>query len=590
MRTVVEKSEVSQPAAGRDGARARRTEAGTTAPAPAVQRKSIGTADPSHATVPVAHDLLQSPGRSLDPATRAFLEQRMEHNFGAVRVHSDGRADDAARAVDARAFTLGQDIVFGRGEYRPGTTEGTRLLAHELAHVVQQRRGVSIDGGMGRVGDGYERQADAVADAVVAGRPAATLLGPDAGRGGGGVAIQRQPAPAAAEVPPAEEPVKPVTEGDRMRQAVIGSAETREKDQTTIMSQEDIDEVRKSMVNYTTCVEFAGQTFAEAINVRSKALGRSRKETVAAGRGLSDAKRTLDAEYQLQAEIDGYKAAIKLNEAALKDTKDRRGKETPGVDSRLDAAVKEQARLTTEQARQEGELQGLEAELAGLEDSRKASAGDKDLDKAFGGQINDKKQQIQVKKNALTGTRQLKIGQGQMVKALESAKRAVMRQVEKLVAKIDARQGKLDTLHEHHDMLVRPTPPLTTHPKRGEYILLGAGSAQGYGVSAATTVTLGKGAFKHIAVFDFKEDAPSPPDKPNEKWELWHTIDGGGITPDKRSIKICLDDLRVAPGESKTPWFASKTTLIGWIDMDKLFVDSAPAKPAAAAPAAPPVP
>lgn len=584
MRIAAERSSPSQPAAAGSGPR-RHAEAGVAAPAQVVQRRSATAGDLPQAAVPAAQDLLRSPGRSLDPATRASLEQHLGQDFSGVRVHADAEAAQAAGAIEARAFTVGRDIVFGRGEYRPGTTEGTRLLAHELTHVVQQRRGVSIDGGMGRVGDAYERQADAVADAVAGGRPAGSLLGPSpaAASPGGGVAIQREPAPAA----PAAAPEVPVTEGDLMRQAVISAAEQRVNDQTTIMSQEDIDEVRKSMANYTTCVEFAGQTFADAIKVRSKALGIGRKETVAAGRGLSDAKRTLDAEWQLQAEIDGYKKSIELNQAPLKSGgKDRSGKAKPGIDARLDAAVKEQARLAAEQARQEAELQALEAELAPLEEARKAPGGDKDQNQELDRQIREKKQQIQVKKNTLLGTRQLKIGQGQMVKALESAKRQVNHQIDKVAAMITKREGKLETLDAQDDMLVRPATPLTTRPKRGEYILLGAGSAQGYGVSTATTVTLGKGAFKHIAVFDFKEDAPSPPDKPDQKWELWHTIDGGGITPDRRTIKICLDDLRVAPGQSDKPWFASKTTLIGWIDMDKLVASNAPAKPAPA-PAAP---
>lgn len=81
---------------------------------------------------------LNSPGRPLDDGTRAFFEARFGHDFSAVRVHSDPTAQGSAQEVNATAFTVGRDIVFGTGRYAPGTHEGRRLLAHELTHVVQQ--------------------------------------------------------------------------------------------------------------------------------------------------------------------------------------------------------------------------------------------------------------------------------------------------------------------------------------------------------------------------------------------------------------------------------------------------------------------
>ena len=110
-------------------------------------------------------------GHPLDPTTRALMEPRLGHDFSRVRVHADGEAATAARAVQARAYTIGRDIVFGSGEYRPATVEGRRLLAHELTHVVQQRG--AGEGGLGaqlRIGeadDPREYEADRVADAVV---------------------------------------------------------------------------------------------------------------------------------------------------------------------------------------------------------------------------------------------------------------------------------------------------------------------------------------------------------------------------------------------------------------------------------------
>lgn len=104
-----------------------------------LQMKSVGSSDMGQAEAPsIVHDVLRSPGQPLDPATRGFMETRIGHDFSGVRVHADGTAEQSAREVNARAYTVGQDIVFGAGQFVPGTQEGQRLLAHELTHVVQQ--------------------------------------------------------------------------------------------------------------------------------------------------------------------------------------------------------------------------------------------------------------------------------------------------------------------------------------------------------------------------------------------------------------------------------------------------------------------
>jgi hypothetical protein len=71
---------------------------------------------------------------------RAFFEPRFGYDFGSVRVHTGARAAETAQAVQARAFTVGRDVVFGTGQYAPGTSAGRRLLGHELTHVVQQNK------------------------------------------------------------------------------------------------------------------------------------------------------------------------------------------------------------------------------------------------------------------------------------------------------------------------------------------------------------------------------------------------------------------------------------------------------------------
>lgn len=87
---------------------------------------------------------LSGGGAPLPEPSRALFESRFGHDFAAVRIHSDDRSARLARSVDARAFTVGRDIVFGAGEYSPHTGEGARLLAHELTHVAQQRNSPAI--------------------------------------------------------------------------------------------------------------------------------------------------------------------------------------------------------------------------------------------------------------------------------------------------------------------------------------------------------------------------------------------------------------------------------------------------------------
>lgn len=87
----------------------------------------------------IVHDVLRSEGRPLEASTRGFMEQRFGHDFSRVRVHDDSRAATSARAINARAYSNGSQIVFGQGQYAPGGGTGRHLLAHELAHVVQQR-------------------------------------------------------------------------------------------------------------------------------------------------------------------------------------------------------------------------------------------------------------------------------------------------------------------------------------------------------------------------------------------------------------------------------------------------------------------
>ena len=104
---------------------------------PTLQRKAVSDATVS-AAPPVVHEALASSGQPLDTGTRTFMEARFGHDFGQVRVHTDARASESARAVNAMAYTVGRDIVFAPGQFAPESHSGRHLLAHELTHVVQQ--------------------------------------------------------------------------------------------------------------------------------------------------------------------------------------------------------------------------------------------------------------------------------------------------------------------------------------------------------------------------------------------------------------------------------------------------------------------
>lgn len=126
-----------------------------------VHRKETGQTGGAapHAPEGVSQLLSSGGGRALDQSTRQFMESRIGLDFSRVRVHTGGRAAESAASIQARAYAAGDQIVFGRGEYQPSTDEGRRLLAHELAHVGQQRRGgLQVQrAGMGdvRIAEGY---------------------------------------------------------------------------------------------------------------------------------------------------------------------------------------------------------------------------------------------------------------------------------------------------------------------------------------------------------------------------------------------------------------------------------------------------
>ena len=130
------------------------------------------------ATAPHAIDgAVTAPGQPLDAAMRDFFEPRLGHDFSEVRLHTDAAAASSAQAIDALAYTLGSQIVIDASRYQPGTIEGDQLIAHELAHVVQQS-----GGGAGIPGAAAEVEADrAAATAAMGGRLQSPLRAASAG-------------------------------------------------------------------------------------------------------------------------------------------------------------------------------------------------------------------------------------------------------------------------------------------------------------------------------------------------------------------------------------------------------------------------
>lgn len=122
---------------------------------------------------PIVHEVIRSSGHALDPQTQQLMESRFHHDFSQVRLHTDEKATESARSVNALAYTVGQQIVFDSGHYNPRTLTGQTLLAHELVHTIQQGKQspatphLRLEGAQA----GAEQEANTVAQQVVQGSP-----------------------------------------------------------------------------------------------------------------------------------------------------------------------------------------------------------------------------------------------------------------------------------------------------------------------------------------------------------------------------------------------------------------------------------
>lgn len=142
-------------------------------------------------------DIPEGGGKALDGGVKKSMEQKLGADLSGVKIHTGGDSAGAANKLNARAFTVGSDVHFNAGEFNPGSKEGTKLLAHELTHVVQQgatsASGVQAKLTVGAPDDEYEQEADQVARQVMRQEQAT---------------VQRQPEEDPEEEP-AEEPAGP---------------------------------------------------------------------------------------------------------------------------------------------------------------------------------------------------------------------------------------------------------------------------------------------------------------------------------------------------------------------------------------------
>ncbi|MEO8705812.1 MAG: DUF4157 domain-containing protein [Kofleriaceae bacterium] len=183
----------TQPIPGRTSASAELTSPTRPVPSGLVMRKRDhnGVAADAETAVGAASG---SSGSSLPVPLQRKFESSLGADLSSVRVHTDAPSQDAASAVGAKAYTVGQDIHFGQGHYDPASTSGQQLLAHEVAHTVQQRGGstarqhkLEVSGPQ----DAAEHEADRAAEAMVAGAPFEV--------GGAGEGVARKPDPDALE-------------------------------------------------------------------------------------------------------------------------------------------------------------------------------------------------------------------------------------------------------------------------------------------------------------------------------------------------------------------------------------------------------
>ncbi|MFH8369466.1 DUF4157 domain-containing protein [Streptomyces sp. NPDC018031] len=184
---------------GRSGLGTLQRTVGNSAVGALLQREAAEEERPDAPPRSSVHEVISSGGgRTLDADTRTDMEARLGADFSDVQVHTGSAAHDSAREVGARAYTVGNNVVFQRDAYDPSSHEGRTTLAHELTHVMQQRsgpvEGTEAPGGI-RVSDPsdrFEQEASANAERVMSQPAPASAAGPAAAPAPAAAPVQRQ--------------------------------------------------------------------------------------------------------------------------------------------------------------------------------------------------------------------------------------------------------------------------------------------------------------------------------------------------------------------------------------------------------------
>jgi Domain of unknown function (DUF4157) len=142
------------------------------------QLTPLRSTDTETPTSSLVKDVLNAPGQPLDSDIRASMESRLGHDFSNVRVHTDQRAAESAASINASAYTVAEDVIFGAGEFDPKSIEGTKRLAHELTHVVQQ---TLLPNQRSASSEDPESEARLASEAVAAGQSARIITPATAG-------------------------------------------------------------------------------------------------------------------------------------------------------------------------------------------------------------------------------------------------------------------------------------------------------------------------------------------------------------------------------------------------------------------------